>query len=131
MMPFATFSDELHLGHEVIDAQHASLFEAVNGLHEAMLAGTSRQELSRILAFLSAYTVEHFRTEEAYMLETGFAGWEGHKAEHDALIKQVKELEERHAAGSMTISITVMNFLKDWLVHHIAGLDRKLANHLR
>ena len=41
-MAFAQFTDDLRLGHALIDAQHASLFEAVNRLHEAMLAGDPR-----------------------------------------------------------------------------------------
>ena len=92
-MPFATFSDDLRLGHEQIDRQHASLFEAVNQLHDAMRAGDSRQELGRILAFLRAYTIEHFQTEEAFMRDTDYPGMEAHQTEHENLVQQVKDLE--------------------------------------
>jgi hemerythrin len=131
MMSFATFSDDLRLGHEQIDRQHAALFEAVNQLHDAMQAGNSRQELGQILAFLRAYTIEHFQTEEAFMRDTDYLGVEAHKAEHMNLVRQVKDLEEKHAAGSMTISLTVMTFLKEWLDHHISVVDRKLVGHLQ
>ncbi len=130
-MPFATFSDELRLGHELIDGQHASLFEAVNQLHDAMRAGTSRQELSRILAFLRTYTLEHFQMEEAFMRDTGYPELEAHRTEHTNLLQQVRELEAKHAAGSMTLSLTVMAFLKGWLEHHILEVDRKLVAHLK
>lgn len=129
-MPFATFTDDLRLGHDQIDRQHASLFEAVNQLHDAMLAGNSRQELGRILAFLRTYTMEHFQMEEAFMRDTSYPGVEAHKAEHDHLIQQVADLEEKHTAGSMTISLAVMAFLKDWLEHHILEVDRQLVDHL-
>ncbi len=130
-MPFATFSDDLRLGHEQIDRQHASLFEAVNQLHDAMRAGNSRQELSRILAFLRAYTIEHFQTEGAFMRDTDYPGMEAHQTEHENLVQQVKDLEAKHTAGSMTISLTVMTFLKDWLEHHVSEVDRKLVGHLQ
>jgi hemerythrin-like metal-binding protein len=130
-MPFATFSEDLRLGHEQIDRQHASLFETVNLLHDAMRAGNSRQELGRILGFLRDYTVKHFQTEEAFMRDTGYPDMEAHLAEHASLVQQVRDLEEKHAAGSMTISLTVMTFLKDWLEHHIGEVDRKLVGHLR
>ena len=129
-MTFVQFSEELHLGHAVIDAQHASLFDTENQLHDDMLAGNSRQQLARVLAFLRSYTVEHFATEEAFMAETGYPGMALHKAQHDDLVRQVQELEEKHTAGSLTLSITVMVFLRDWLAQHISVDDRKLAQHL-
>ncbi len=130
-MTFVQFSEDLHLGHALIDTQHASLFEAVNQLHDLMLAGTSRQQLAPMLAFLRSYTVEHFATEEAFMAETGYPGMALHKAQHDDLVRQVQDLEEKHNAGSLTISITVMIFLRDWLAQHISVDDRKLAQHLQ
>jgi hemerythrin len=130
-MPFITFSEDLRLGHAQIDCQHASLFEAVNRLHDAMRAGSSRQELGRILAFLRTYTIEHFQAEEVFMRDTGYPGQEGHRAEHDNLVQQVEDLEQKHTAGSMTISLTVMTFLRAWLEHHISKEDRKLVDHLR
>jgi hemerythrin len=130
-MPFAVFSEVLRLDHAQIDGQHASLFEAVNQLHDAMRAGSSRQELGRILAFLRTYTIEHFQAEEAFMRDTGYPGLEGHRAEHDKLVQQVEDLEQKHAAGSMTISLTVMTVLRTWLEHHISEEDRKLVDHLR
>jgi hemerythrin-like metal-binding protein len=130
-MTFVQFSEEFHLGHSLIDSQHASLFEAVNQLHDLMLAGTSRQQLGRVLAFLRSYTVEHFATEEAFMAETDYPEMPAHKAQHDELVRQVQELEEKHTAGSLTLSITVMTFLRDWLAQHISVDDRKLAQHLQ
>ncbi len=129
-MTFLQFSEHLHLGHAVIDTQHASLFEAVNQLHDLMLAGNSRQQLAPMLAFLRSYAVEHFATEEAFMAETGYPGMAQHKAKHDDMARQVQELEEKHSAGSLTLSITIMAFLRDWLAEHIAEEDRKLAQHL-
>lgn len=129
-MPFATFTDDLRLGHEQIDGQHAALFEAVNNLHDALRSGRSRQDLESLLAFLRAYTVEHFRTEEAFMEDTNYPEVAAHRTEHGDLVRQVRELEEKHAAGSMTLSLTVMTFLKDWLEHHIGEVDRKLVAHL-
>lgn len=130
-MPFATFSDDLRIGHEEIDRQHASLFEAVNRLHDAMRAGTSRQEQGNILAFLRTYTIEHFQSEEAVMREGAYPDLVSHKAKHDDLLRQVKGLEEKYTAGSMTLSIMTLHFLKDWLVTHISEEDHKLAAHLR
>lgn len=129
-MPFATFTNDLHLGHELIDRQHASLYDAVNQLHDVMRAGDSREELGQILAFLRIYTMEHFSMEESFMQKTGYPGLKAHQVEHERLIQQVKELEAKHSLGSFTLSLTIMTFLKTWLDQHISVEDRKLVQHL-
>jgi hemerythrin len=130
-MPFAQFSDDLRVGHEEIDRQHESLFEIVNRLHDAMRAGHSRQEQGNILTFLGTYTAEHFAAEEAFMRTSEYPELIPHQAEHAHLIEQLQEIQQKYEAGSMTLSIMVMHFLKDWLSHHIQEVDRKLAEHLR
>lgn len=130
-MPFAEFTDDLRVGNETIDSQHAGLYEAVNRLHDAMRNGRSREELGDILAFLHTYTLEHFQTEELFMRDKGYPSLESHKALHEGLVIQIKELEEKYAAGTMTLSIMTMHFLKNWLTSHIQDEDRKLAEFLR
>jgi hemerythrin len=130
-MPFAEFSDDLRTGHEDIDRQHASLFEAVNRLHEAMRSHSSRQVQGEVLAFLRTYTMEHFGAEESLMGEHGYPELASHKALHDDLVLQVRELEGKYAAGSMTLSIMTLHFLKDWLTSHIREHDQKFAAYLR
>jgi hemerythrin-like metal-binding protein len=130
-MPFAEFTPDLHVGHEEIDEQHAALFDTVNRLHEALRAGRSRQELGDILSFLHTYTVTHFHAEEALMEASSYPGLPAHRTLHHELAQQVKDLDIKYAAGSMTLSIMTMHFLRDWLSHHIQEEDRKLADFLR
>lgn len=129
-MAFITFDERFHVGHQDIDSQHAGLFDAVNRLHDAMMAGKARQEVGGILAFLRGYTVDHFRSEEALMRAGAYPGYEAHKRLHDDLTRQVLDLEEKQRTGSVTLSLSVMNFLKDWLAHHISVEDRKVAARL-
>jgi hemerythrin-like metal-binding protein len=130
-MPFAEFSDDMRIGHADIDRQHAALYETVNRLHDAMRSNHSREVQGEILAFLHAYTVEHFEAEESLMRDSGYPELASHKALHDDLVRQVKELEEKYTAGSMTLSIMTMHFIKDWLTHHILEEDRKIAEYLK
>lgn len=129
-MSFAQFTDDLKVGHGEIDRQHEALFEIVNRLHDAMRSGQSRQEQGAILAFLGTYTTEHFAAEEALMEGAQYPGLEAHRAEHRQLLHQFEELQQKYETGSMTLSIMVMHFLKDWLSHHIQEVDRKMVEHL-
>ena len=130
-MPFCEFTDDLRVGHDVIDHQHAALYDAVNRLNDALRSNRSRQEMGDILAFLRSYTVEHFQAEESLMRDTGYPDLETHHALHEDLLRQVLELEEKYTAGTMILSIMTMHFLKVWLTNHIQDEDRKLAAYLR
>ena len=130
-MPFCEFTDDLRVGQATIDQQHAALYDAVNRLHDALRANHSRQEMADILAFLRAYTVDHFPAEEALMRDAAYPALEHHHALHEELVRQVMELEKNYATGTMILSIMTMHFLKDWLAHHIQEEDQKLAAYLR
>jgi len=128
---FAEFSADLQIGHDEIDRQHASLFEAINNLYDAMRSNRSRQIQAETLAFLNLYTVEHFMTEETLMRNKGYSGLVAHEAMHEDLVEQLKELEKNYAAGTMTLSIMTMHFLKDWLTDHIRTVDARFFDFLK
>jgi len=130
-MPFAQFSDAMRIGQEDVDRQHASLFDTVNRLHDALRSNHSREVQGEILSFLKAYTIEHFGAEESLMRSQGYPGLAAHKAKHDDLVRQLKDLEERYAAGTMTLSIMTLHFLKDWLTSHILEEDLRIGEYLR
>lgn len=127
---FLSFDDSYRLGHEEIDGQHQKLVNAINHLYDAMMAGQAAAEMGKVLGFLRAYTVKHFEFEEALMEESGYPGYESHRAIHDELTEQVVDLERRYLAGNTAISLSLFNFLKEWLVSHIADEDRRLVEFL-
>lgn len=129
-MPIVKWDAKYAVGHGTIDAQHQTLFDRVNALYDALMAGKGREEVGRTLAFLREYTVEHFGMEEGMMRSSAYPRYPEHKALHDDLTARVLDLEAKHAQGSKVISMEVMNFLKDWLTHHISEEDKRLAGHL-
>ncbi len=59
------------------------------------------------------------------MQAAGYKQYLSHKLEHDRFTRQVMDLQKQYHDGKATITIDVLNFLKDWLVNHIQGVDRK------
>ena len=107
------------------DDQHKKLVELVNHLHDAMRSGQGNAMLGVVLQQLIAYTASHFADEEKTMQANGYPDLAAHKAEHEKLVAQVLDLQKKFQAGSAMLTLTVMNFLKDWLVNHIQGVDKK------
>jgi hemerythrin len=50
-----------------------------------------------------------------------------HVAEHRALTQQVLAFQADFDRGKALMTIQVLNFLKDWLGHHIAESDHQYA----
>ena len=126
-MALMTWTDDFSVELDSIDAQHHRLIDLINELHDAMLAGKAQEELKTILDGLLDYTKTHFGYEEKLMVENEYPEYEAHKAVHDALAAKVVELDEKLAAGEHMLSMEVMTFLKDWLTHHIMGMDKQYS----
>jgi hemerythrin len=112
------------------DDQHMKLVEMVNELHDAMKEGKGTAILGKILNGLISYTGTHFANEEKMMVQHSYPEAVAHKAEHEKLVKQVLELQANFKAGKAILTLDVMMFLKDWLVKHIQGDDRKYGTFL-
>ena len=113
-----------------IDSQHKKLVDQINSLHEAMKAGKGKEVLTGTLNELISYTSYHFSTEEKLMQQNNYPGYGQHKSEHDEFTKKVIDFNEKFKSGSVFISQEVIFFLKDWLVGHIQGTDKKYTPYL-
>jgi hemerythrin len=114
-----------------IDAQHKNLFALSRELHAAMLAGQGKTAVGRVLDRLIQYTSVHFAHEERLMRLYDYPDAAAHKAEHEALVKQVVKFQEDFRQGRATITVQLLQFLKDWLVKHIQVSDLKMAPTLK
>jgi hemerythrin-like metal-binding protein len=106
-----------------IDAQHQMLFAIGRELYAAMSTGQGKAVLGRILDRLVQYTTVHFAHEERLMQLHHYPDFAKHKAEHDALVKQVQAFQTEFESGRATMAVQVLQFLKDWLESHIKGSD--------
>jgi hemerythrin len=113
-----------------VDSQHKNLFRLADELYDAMLAGKGKAAVGAVLQRLLDYTRVHFAHEERLMQECGYPDYAAHKAEHDALTREVQRLQAEYTAGRITMTVQVMQFLKNWLEKHIANSDLKYAPHV-
>jgi hemerythrin len=117
--------DEKYSINVKIDSQHKKLIDLINGLHDAMKVGKSKDVMSKILQGLIDYTDYHFSTEEKFMTKYSYPEYPQHKSEHERFVEKVLDFQKRFNAGSLTLSMEVLGFLKDWLSNHILVTDKK------
>lgn len=116
------------VGHEHMDADHRVLAAHLNKLEAAVQQGASAQELQNLLETVIVFTAEHFKREEALMLSNAYSGYTKHKAEHDTLLEEVKELQAKLNSGSIALTAGLLEYLSEWLNFHVVTTDKKLAD---
>ena len=130
-MPLMSWNDKMSVGVGVIDEDHKKLVSMVNNLYDGIQAGKGKDTVGPVLDGLIDYTKMHFAREEKFFAQTAYPDSAAHKKEHEALTKQVADVQAKFKAGATsTLSLEVMNFLKNWLINHIQGSDKKYGPHL-
>ena len=128
VMPLITWKEDYSVNINEIDRHHKRLIELINRLHTGMENEMKKKVLGDVLNELIAYTVYHFATEEKYFKRYNYPEYKGHRKEHEDLTEKAKELKYRLDKGENgVLSVEVMNFLKEWLNHHILQVDQKFG----
>ncbi|MDO4343304.1 MAG: bacteriohemerythrin [Eubacteriales bacterium] len=128
------FDKSLETGNELIDSQHKELIARVNKLTEECAQGKEKNVAVQTLDFLMDYTEFHFRDEEKLQEEHGYPQLAEHREQHKAFEKAVDELREmleEEEGPSEAFVAAVKKNVVDWLIHHIQGWDKKVAEYVR
>jgi hemerythrin len=130
-MAIIPWKEEYAINIAKIDEQHQKLVGYINQLYDAMLIGNGEEAVGEILEGLTIYTVNHFRTEERLMFTHGYSDYQLHKTQHDELEMQVLDFRNKTVDGNPRIVIELAEFLKKWLINHIAASDKIMGRYLK
>lgn len=116
------------IGIPEIDAQHKQLFDCIDRLEAA---GDDRQrELAvyYVMDELRDYVRIHFAVEEVVMRLFDYPERERHAAEHGLFASRLETFEETELKHD--VHREAGKFLREWLVNHIQGSDKRYADFL-
>ncbi len=122
------FTADLVTGAGQVDRQHETLVNLVNTLIRSLEGDGAGTSTDVVLAELSKYIFLHFRSEEEFMEQHGFMGLEEHRVIHRQFEGQVAQWEEAYAQGQHDLMAEILEYLGEWLVHHIMGADRAMVH---
>ncbi len=126
-LEWLVFSDAHLLGIAKIDEQHRQLVRLVNRLNRAVTGGDDPEQIAALFERLFAATREHFDTEHRYMMTYAYPALAVHDHEHQRLLDDLSGMAASATPGN---ELLILQRLKDWLLDHIQGADRKLSNFL-
>ncbi len=121
------WTDDLSVNSAVLDNEHKKLFSLIDDFYKGIKNNTPREQLQELILGLVQYTKTHFANEEKHMQQMGYPKLEEHRELHQHFIDKTQDYYERLKGGKLILSIEVTNFLKDWLVKHIKGVDQQYA----
>ncbi|MFH0882648.1 MAG: bacteriohemerythrin [bacterium] len=130
-MALLQWSDRYSVGIKTFDLQHQQLIKLLNDLHDAMMKGKGSEILGSILDSLVNYTKTHFCAEEEVMSNYAYEDFLNHKNEHTKLKDKVIEFQTKFRNGQAVLSVPLLQFLKDWLTHHILETDKNYGPFLK
>lgn len=119
--------DEYLIGIPEIDAEHRRLFEIAEEAYQLQQQDflvDKYDQIKVILGSLREYTVMHFEHEEAYLESINYKNMFMQKVQHDNFRKKVEEIDiDSIDENEDALIQEILNFLTDWLVHHILETD--------
>ncbi|WP_027186059.1 bacteriohemerythrin [Desulfovibrio inopinatus] len=127
-MPFISWDPELSVGVHEIDEQHKTLLNMINQLHEGMRSGKSKEQLAKTFVGLKKYVKMHFSTEERLMEKNRFSGLSSHRTQHNKFIEKILDFEMEFEQGRTLLSMELVQFLRNWYLSHVKGVDQQYAN---
>lgn len=132
------WTEDLSVGIEEIDEQHKELISRINDLVDSVRQHICKYKIGDVIRFLEDYIVVHFGDEEGLMQKYDYPEYKAHKAQHEYFMREFAELKKElekldggKRPGSYGLSVETNRVVVDWILDHIAKVDKKLGAHLK
>ena len=126
-MALITWRKEFETGIAEVDHEHQELVALINRLADDVAAGADKERIQAFLGEVFARIAAHFALEESVMRKHGYDEYEAHKAEHETLLDDIRDImDEAETDYGEALSATV----RDWFVGHFKSQDARLHKKL-
>ncbi|MCL2138657.1 MAG: bacteriohemerythrin [Treponema sp.] len=127
-----TWNDSYLIGNEQIDAQHKELIKLINEFYSGVQMGGIMAKVFFIKMIQGAlqYIKIHFSTEEEIMQKIEYPHYLEHKKLHENFIKKINQQVQAFEAEDQPDPANFVKFLMDWVLQHIAQMDKKYVPYL-
>jgi hemerythrin len=130
-MALIEWRKEYETGVREVDHEHQELVEIINELHEQIGAGASRDTISAFLGEVFAKISAHFALEETVMRKHDYDEYADHKADHEKLLDDLRDIMDDFEAGAGTdYKQALAGAVRDWFVNHFKTKDARLHKKL-
>lgn len=118
------------IGIDEVDHEHRELIGLINSLHTALGDERAGERVAAFLGEIFADISAHFALEERVMRERRYDAFAEHKADHERLLDQLRDMMDAQAGGSVLDDTGFGAQLAEWFAGHFRTHDARLHRNL-
>ena len=125
-MALIEWRKEFETGIPGVDYEHAHLIELINGLVHTLGARPPKTLVSDVLGEINAKISAHFALEEKEMRERHYDQYADHKADHERLLDEIREIMDMEDQDpGFDYETEVVARLSRWFTEHFRTKDAR------
>lgn len=125
--PRIQWTPALSVGVEEIDEQHRKLFDLINRATTLQADAGRFEAVSDLIREMIRYSDEHFKTEDAVMINADFPLFATHRREHQKYMEKIRAFVDSIKDERQDLMEEILDFLTGWWLEHITESDRRYA----
>lgn len=125
-MALIEWRTEFETGIAEVDAEHRDLIELINALHQEIRDKADSHTISAFLGEVFARIAAHFALEETVMRKHAYDDYPAHKAEHERLLDEIRDIMDAYEAGTVDCDAALSGTVRDWFIDHFKLKDARL-----
>jgi len=129
-MALIAWRDEFSVGVPDVDYEHQKLIALINDLYDAMSTKDSNVTVMDFLGEIYANVSAHFALEEKIMRERNYDQYAEHKADHEALLDELRDIMDDYEERAYFSDDAFANAVETWFTTHFSTRDARLHKHL-
>lgn len=129
-MSLIEWKDHFSLGVPEIDVEHRELIELINELYASVQRGGTDSTTADFLGELYTRIAAHFALEERIMRESRYDEYAEHKADHERLLDDIRDLMDDYEDGVYVDLERFGDRLDEWFSEHFRTRDARLHKKL-
>ncbi|MDZ7735143.1 MAG: hemerythrin family protein [Gammaproteobacteria bacterium] len=117
---------EFSTGIKSVDHEHQELIGLINDTLESIRAHDSADNIQASLSEIYVHISSHFALEERIMRKRKYDRYQQHKAEHEKLLDDIRDIMDYHADHGEFDEEYLADRLSDWFAKHFRTEDARL-----
>src|SRR5262245_57731371 len=125
-MRLLDWKDEYSVRIEAVDHEHKELIALINRLYAELESADARLTVLAFFGHLLKAFGAHFALEEKFMREHGYGRLDRHKADHERLLDELRDIMDAFDHAVEVDSVELADRLDLWFSRHFRTHDAEL-----